>query len=163
MPYNELYHHGIKGQKWGVRRFQNEDGTYTSEGLKNRKKAYKEHIRSAKKEYRQVIKDSKKNKLLPNKQAQRDAIKKVDDYAFKKSKELYNEYKDLKLYKAKLNGKDTVYTFPKTYFRDIGLDPNILGLSYPTLNDYTVVSSGGFKYDKNDPYVQKTSFRYYQI
>ena len=30
----ELYHHGIKGQKWGVRRYQNEDGTLTPEGLK---------------------------------------------------------------------------------------------------------------------------------
>ena len=29
---NELYHHGIKGQKWGVRRFQNHDGTLTKEG-----------------------------------------------------------------------------------------------------------------------------------
>ena len=29
---NELYHHGIKGQQWGVRRYQNEDGTYTAEG-----------------------------------------------------------------------------------------------------------------------------------
>lgn len=27
-----LSHHGIKGQKWGVRRFQNEDGTLTAEG-----------------------------------------------------------------------------------------------------------------------------------
>ena len=26
-----LQHHGIKGQRWGVRRFQNEDGTYRSE------------------------------------------------------------------------------------------------------------------------------------
>ena len=29
---NELYHHGIKGQKWGVRRFENYDGTLTQAG-----------------------------------------------------------------------------------------------------------------------------------
>ena len=29
-----LAHHGIKGQKWGVRRYQNEDGTLTAEGKK---------------------------------------------------------------------------------------------------------------------------------
>lgn len=28
-----IEHHGIKGQKWGVRRFQNEDGTLTKEGI----------------------------------------------------------------------------------------------------------------------------------
>ena len=30
----ELYHHGILGQKWGVRRYQNSDGTLTEEGKK---------------------------------------------------------------------------------------------------------------------------------
>ena len=29
---NELYHHGIKGQKWGIRRYQNPDGTLTPAG-----------------------------------------------------------------------------------------------------------------------------------
>lgn len=29
-----LMHHGIKGMKWGVRRYQNEDGTLTEEGKK---------------------------------------------------------------------------------------------------------------------------------
>lgn len=29
---DELYHHGIKGQKWGIRRFENPDGTLTPEG-----------------------------------------------------------------------------------------------------------------------------------
>ena len=31
---NNLQHHGIKGQKWGVRRFQNEDGSLTNAGKK---------------------------------------------------------------------------------------------------------------------------------
>lgn len=34
MLASELYHHGILGQKWGVRRFQNADGSLTEEGKK---------------------------------------------------------------------------------------------------------------------------------
>ena len=31
---DELYHHGIKGQRWGIRRYQNPDGTLTEAGRK---------------------------------------------------------------------------------------------------------------------------------
>ena len=33
-PSNELQHHGIKGMHWGIRRYQNPDGTLTAEGQK---------------------------------------------------------------------------------------------------------------------------------
>lgn len=35
---NELYHHGVKGMKWGVRRYQKKDGSYTLAGANRRAK-----------------------------------------------------------------------------------------------------------------------------
>lgn len=46
---NELAHYGVRGQKWGVRRFQNPDGTLTAEG-KARYSTDKEMKRAARKE-----------------------------------------------------------------------------------------------------------------
>lgn len=34
MEEYDIYHHGVKGMKWGVRRFQNEDGSLTDAGKK---------------------------------------------------------------------------------------------------------------------------------
>ena len=41
---NELYHYGIKGQKWGVRRYQNKDGTLTEAGRKRSAKLHNTYI-----------------------------------------------------------------------------------------------------------------------
>ena len=54
---NYLYHHGILGQKWGIRRFQNPDGTRTKAGQnryynnklveKVRQRSYRRELRRA--------------------------------------------------------------------------------------------------------------------
>lgn len=61
-----LVHHGVKGQKWGIRRYQNEDGSLTAAGRKQYDKNLSE--RSTLKKVLQFI------ELLPIKQNQTAVI-----------------------------------------------------------------------------------------
>lgn len=40
---NELRHHGVRGQKWGIRRYQNKDGSLTPAGRKKAAKMKEEY------------------------------------------------------------------------------------------------------------------------
>ena len=56
---NELYHHGIKGQKWGVRRYQNKDGSLTKLGQK-RMQVFSDAADKAKKNYKYAKADAER-------------------------------------------------------------------------------------------------------
>lgn len=67
LQIRELYHHGIKGQKWGVRRYQNEDGTLTENGQLR----YNEYLHQKKR-------DAIKNSIAESSNERREKLDEID-------------------------------------------------------------------------------------
>lgn len=61
MDDTELMHYGIRGMKWGIRRYQNKDGTLTAAG-KQRDRA--QNRKQARKEIKKSRKSASKNRSL---------------------------------------------------------------------------------------------------
>ena len=80
---DELYHHGIKGQRWGIRRFQNPDGTWKFAGKKRRKQSKGATARAARKE---AMKEFKSKSELDTARASYKVTKEKNKQAIKTAK-----------------------------------------------------------------------------
>ena len=97
-----LMHHGIKGQKWGVRRYQNNDGSLTAAGRERygygARGNYINRVGIAKANYKNELVKSAKRNSSSNGDMTKEQIKKFDKEATalarQKNSEIKNARKD---------------------------------------------------------------------
>ena len=93
----ELYHHGIKGRKWGVRRYQNADGSLTDAGKKKYGKMSNDKLSKTLK--KQVQKQRAEIHGGANRWMSYGDIGENSKKAIKKFREDHNKYRNSDAYK----------------------------------------------------------------
>lgn len=94
--YSELYHYGIKGMHWGVRRYQNKDGSLTAEGKKKYNVEKDQEIDAINNFYGKRIK--KVDKKISKAKAKNKTLKEKD---LRNQKKIYEEIAKKEIKKIK--------------------------------------------------------------
>lgn len=111
----ELYHHGILGMKWGIRRYQNKDGSLTAAGRKRygSKEAADldrelERISSLEKNRKSPFRESeaKREKRMRESEALRGNIYRIVTESSKELKALSDEYVKVKSERMELEDEE---------------------------------------------------------
>lgn len=102
----ELTHHGIKGQKWGIRRFQNKDGTLTPKGKKRYKDSSEDVKKMSNDELRSRIDRMRNEKRYMDLTKKESKISKAAD-AIKKKSDTGSKVADTNKNLSKLKGENT--------------------------------------------------------
>ena len=123
---DELYHHGIRGQKWGVRRFQNPDGTLTDAGRK--RYGYDEQSGSSDGKGRKGLSSGQKKALKVGAAVTAAALVSIGGYALYKSGKLNGVIADGKLAVEVVKQRWNNYRGPVEGLREVatGLDDKTL-------------------------------------
>ena len=86
---NELYHHGVLGMRWGVRRYQKKDGTLTNAG----KRKYNKELKKLETEEK-IIKNKKRTQVKLDKlEAKRKTVEELKKSSEKPSSKSYDKPK----------------------------------------------------------------------
>lgn len=134
-----LAHYGIKGQKWGIRRYQNYDGTYTKKGLERYNKSAERYDKA--KQTLSVAKTGAKEGWVA-----KSVVKEARKDLSSARKELNKNYKQLKYDKRADRGKE-LYKSGKTITNSvIGSSLKNYGIAIGGTVAATIAANSGTKY-----------------